>query len=156
PAAQQELTRALDDPDPKVRRQAQTLLERLRPAEEVGLDRALRDLKSPEPKHRTAALGRLALLPVDAKRQAEVSRAVEASLDDPEEVVRYAAVQPLAAWATPESVPRLIKFLDSKSPDERRAALGALGRLKDERAIAPLVGRLGDASDRDAARKALE
>src|SRR5262249_54143461 len=53
-------------------------------------------------------------------------------------------------------VPDLLKALAGTQGNVRHAVMATLGKLKDDRAIAPLAQRLPDGGDRAAASKALQ
>jgi HEAT repeat protein len=62
----------------------------------------------------------------------------------------------LARWATTDNVPALLKALENPASQVWRPALAALGRLKDERAVAPLTRLLTDPNRSADARLALK
>jgi predicted Zn finger-like uncharacterized protein len=105
---------------------------------------------------RGAALDWLAQTPPDDKRRAEVIQALEPIVSGGDMMGSDQAAKALGHWATPEQVPTLLTMLNSRSNGVRAVALETLGRLKDERAIGPVAGRLPDFSDRAAAGRALE
>jgi predicted Zn finger-like uncharacterized protein len=116
--------------------------------------KALYELKSPAAHRRTEAVRRLKDTLPDAARRAEVARALEPLLNDPDQFARATVIEALGIWGTKESVPLLIKAMSPK--ETRNDAMKALGRLKDERAIEPIAGRLEDPFDRGAAADALK
>lgn len=72
-------------------------------------------------------------------------RAVDAlldALDDPNESVRHLAITALGQVETRKATPRLLALLDKPNTSYgiKRAALKALGRLGDPKAIGPLLG----------------
>jgi HEAT repeat protein len=89
-------------------------------------------------------------------RREEVARALEPAATNGDIIVRPNAVRALAVWATPDSVPALIKVLDDQAPQCRAEAMTGLAALKDERGAAAVAKRLADHSDRANARQALE
>jgi HEAT repeat protein len=74
---------------------------------------------------------------------AETAVAKYTSHSDPE--ARRVAIEVLAEVATSQSVPKLVEILEPKDPFTATRILEALGRIKDERAIAPVVALLVDA-----------
>ena len=62
--------------------------------------------------------------------------------NDPDDTVRRAALTILASYGTKERVPLLIKGLNDPDAATRAAIAKGLGRLKDPRAIEPLVNLL--------------
>src|SRR5439155_26114334 len=86
-------------------------------------------------------------------RQAAVAQTLEPFLDDRQ--VRDHAAKALVVWATKDSVPALIRALDSDSGSVKQSAMDAIAKLKDARAAAPLAKRLKDFFDRASASKAL-
>jgi HEAT repeat protein len=110
-------------------------------------------LKDPDVRRRAVAANRLARAPVEEFRRAEVARALDPLLNDAP--TREAGANALVAWATKDNVPSLLKVLDVKEGFAWRPALSALGKLKDERAVAPLAGQLTEAFRRREAAEAL-
>src|SRR5262249_7888565 len=74
-------------------------------------DLALTELKSPSDERRAGAAGFLAGLPADARKQAEVARALDPLLKDNSLPVKVAALKALKVWATQENVPSLAALL---------------------------------------------
>jgi hypothetical protein len=123
---------------------------------DADLDKALADLTAPNGFTVRGAANRLAkVYPAEARR-AEVARALEPLATNRDASVRQAGAHALAVWATPDSVPTLIKLLSDPHPGCRAEAMNALAALKDERGAALVVQRLTDFADRGHARQALE
>jgi predicted Zn finger-like uncharacterized protein len=104
----------------------------------ASVDDAVAGLKSAQAGERVEAARWLVQAKVDAGKQKEVGRALEPLLTDPNNDVRYTGMQALAAWATQDSVPDLARALDNEKADGfqndgLKAAMMALGRLKDAR-----------------------
>jgi HEAT repeat protein len=114
---------------------------------------ALAMLKDPDVRRRVVAAGWLAQQRVDEFQRAEVARALDPLLNDAQ--TREAGAKALVAWATKENVPSLLKVLDVKEGNAWRPAMSILGKLKDERAVAPLVGQMADGLRRGEAVNAL-
>ncbi|MDB4979644.1 MAG: hypothetical protein JWM82_396, partial [Myxococcales bacterium] len=55
-----------------------------------------------------------------------------------------AALAALAVLAVPSTIDVLEVYAGNRTPDVRRQAIKALGAIKDERAVAPLLTALGD------------
>jgi predicted Zn finger-like uncharacterized protein len=118
---------------------------------------ALTDLKSPDANRRRDAADRLMQMPApDKGSQADVAKALVAVLDDPDEGTRDRAARALIVWATPDSVPALIKALDSTDIRVRHHSMEALGKMKEESAARPIASHLTKGDDREAAGKALK
>lgn len=124
----------------------------MRPLTVGDLEQIVKDLQSSD--HMVAASARTRLM---IKRTDEpdrkVAAALEALLAHESPTVRAAAAEALATWATKESVPALLKLLDSDSSAVRGHALRALGRLKAVSAIDRIVAQLPQ--DQFAAAQAL-
>lgn len=118
-----------------------------------GVARALFQLKSSEIHKRHEALRKLKDALPD-ERRAEVCKALEPLINDPDLFTHQWAVEALGVWGTKETVPVLIKAMNDK--DNRAAAMKALARLKDERAVEPIASRLEESFDRMAATEALK
>lgn len=80
----------------------------------------------------------LATTPVDAAHRPTVLAALAGPITDGDSYIRQDARMAFARWAGPDEVPRLIELAreeDTFANAGRRAAVEALGRLKDERAL---------------------
>jgi HEAT repeat protein len=118
-----------------------------------GVTRALFDLKSSSVHKRQVGLRKLKeAIPDD--RRTEVCKVLEPLINDADHVTHVWAVEALGVWGTKETVPVLLKAMNDK--EDRDAAMKALGRLKDERAIEPIAQRLEEFFDRMAATEALQ
>ncbi len=117
------------------------------------LTRALHHLKSPSLHVRHEALRKLKDTLPD-ERRAEVVKALEPMLNDPDIFTRKWAVEAIGVWANKDDVPILLKAM--RDGDTRHEAMKALGRLKDERAIEPIAQRLEEHSDLHEAGEALK
>lgn len=133
--------------DKLAKESAEMVKEMNRPVTIADLPELIEDLQSADIRKATAARSRLrnkSNQPGDRKFAA----AVEKYLQHDNEKVREAAAEALAACATSENLPALLKLLDSDSTMVRHYVVQALGRLKSPAAIDRLVERLakGDAS----------
>jgi HEAT repeat protein len=124
--------------------------------EYTTVDEALADLKANDASQRAAAANWLATTEVQVDRQGEVAGKLEPLINDNNGWVHDAAARALAAWATKDSVPALLKALDNQSGTVKQAAMDGLVRLKDERAAAPLAQKLTNFFERGNASKALQ
>jgi S1-C subfamily serine protease len=129
--------------------------EEPKPLEGDELARVVKDLHSPDVLQRRRAVKRLAAAQPTGQREA-VARALEPLVTDSDTFTRQGSIQALAVWGDRESLPTLVKALDSDNAFTRRAAIEALGRLKDERAAEPLARCLADAANRSIAGQALQ
>lgn len=125
-----------------------------------SLDQALQQLRAPKAIDRRAAADFIAKAPVDAARQAEVAKALEALLTDADSGPRHGAFFALKTWATKDNVPALAKALDAEKVDmglggSHEAAVATLARLKDERGAASLARFLPNFFAREKAVEAL-
>jgi putative membrane-bound dehydrogenase-like protein len=73
---------------------------------------------------------------------------VRSALDDPDELVRQAAIHAAGLWRDREAVARLTTLLAAPSIHNRRAAAEALGRIGDAHAVAALLDAAGQTIDR--------
>ncbi|OQX58121.1 hypothetical protein B5M50_04900 [candidate division KSB1 bacterium 4484_219] len=79
--------------------------------------------------------------------------------EDPDDEVRYVAVQILRHTRFPGALRQLIKLLNDEVPAVRQEAAYALGEIGDKRAVRPLLNMLveyKDEADRKAAQTALK
>jgi HEAT repeat protein len=156
PLAEEAVRPFLQHKDAAVRTEATRILKRIgKPDPEQKLNEALGGLTDPNVNGRVKAANWLAHAEPVPARRSEVAKALEPLLTDPSPFPRSAAAKALVVWATAEQVPALIKALDQNDRATRLAAMEALGKLHDERAVDPIVRRLKDAFDRQDAGKAL-
>jgi hypothetical protein len=106
------------------------------PSRDDPVGRALYYLKSPYSWRRQEVARNLEGKPPD-QRQAEVARALEALIDDQDAETRRLVLNALGVWGTAESVPLLIKAI--QTPQTGDHAIRALAKLRDERAIEPIA-----------------
>ncbi|RME27653.1 MAG: HEAT repeat domain-containing protein [Deltaproteobacteria bacterium] len=70
------------------------------------------------------------------------------ALDDPSEQVRLNAIASLIALDARDAVPKLASMITADpSPDVRREAIDALGRMPDPRGVDPIVSLLEETAD---------
>ena len=157
----EELVAQLDDANPHVRREAVLALGRLGGSEAVAaLKRLAADPGNDLQPEAVVALDLLAdhngLLHsrVNKLRRTEPGvnqvevRQLIAQLDDADPHVRREAVQALGrSGGSPAAVEALIALLESPHPELRAEAAIALGETGDERAVRPLLAKLGDANE---------
>jgi predicted Zn finger-like uncharacterized protein len=137
--------------------EAQKVLRGMGSKSNAEITLALTDLKSSNAGRRQGAAHRLAEMPSpDKSAQADVAKALADTLDDPEAGPRQEAAKALITWATPDVVPALLKAIDSEDVWVRHRSMEALGRLKEEKAAAPIASHLTKNDDRQAASKALQ
>jgi HEAT repeat protein len=116
--------------------------------------RSLAELQLRDQGKRREAMQRLTRQGVDAKRQAEVARALDAQLQERDGFTRNEAIKTLAVWGDSESVPALIALLGHDDGGTRHEAIKTLASLCDERAIEPITRRFVE--DRGEAMEALQ
>lgn len=123
------------------------------------LTMTLYDLKSPMGHRRHDAIQRLKTMAPNERRP-EVVRALEEALrKDTNPFDREELVKMLAVWGGKDSVPALLKTLQSLEKHDfpaRRAIFHALARLQDERACEPIAVYLEDFPSRHDAAEALK
>lgn len=134
----------------------QRLLGPPRDGDPVAL--AIWELKWGSWRSKNEAAARLATMTPDERRE-EVAQLLE-SLCCNADHVNAAWGDALGVWGTEKNVPALIKKLGTtktySTDNSHAAAIRALGKLKDRRAIEPLVRCLEDVFDRTEAAKALD
>jgi len=156
PNAELEVMKLIDNPDKDVREEARRILKKLGSKENVELRQALADLRAAEPARRQAGLRWMEKSSPDSASRADAAHAAAALLTDQDRGIQEQAAKVLSTWGTAEIVPDLIKALAGSQPNVRHAIMATLGKLKDDRAIAPLAQRLAESGDRAAAGKALQ
>jgi HEAT repeat protein len=119
------------------------------------LDRALANLGAKSDAVRKAAADRLAGMTPNHHRPAVVRKIAE-QLESSEVFDRSPLLRALGVWVTTAEVPLLIQLLDSKHTATRNGALDALGKLRDERAVKPVVNCFKEFTTRWHAEQALK
>jgi serine/threonine protein kinase len=116
----------------------------------------LAELKGANSRTRMDAATRLEQMqPIDEERAA-VTGALEPLLNDPDHFTRQAMIRAMGVWGTRENIPALVKLFDHEDVFTRRAAIVALGNIKDERSAEAIAGRLEDALNRPAVSETLQ
>lgn len=118
-----------------------------------AVTRALHHLKSTNQLKRAEAVRKLKETLPD-ERRAEVVKALEPLLNDANFFTRQDVIEALGVWGNKDAVPLLLNAMREK--ETRDTAMKALGRLKDERAVEPIVERLDDFFDNHEAAEALK
>lgn len=98
------------------------------------LDDQIENLKSPNPMVRLEA-AKLAKRENDPR----LAAALTPLLSDPSKEIRLTAADALTYIGTNEEVPALAAALADSDREVRLASVNALGRIKDERAVVPLL-----------------
>jgi predicted Zn finger-like uncharacterized protein len=139
--------------------EARAILKGYGTKQDVILDQALADLKNVDFNVRKSVAEWLARANPNTDRRKEVAGALEAMLSEQHFLVKGPGLDALAVWATKDNVPALLDALKDENlgaNDIRHRAMRILGKLKDERAAAPLCQRLSNFFDREEASKALQ
>jgi RNA polymerase sigma factor (sigma-70 family) len=104
----------------------------------ANFDQALEWMRSDNQASQLIAVRSLGLLeaPYEPRRD-EVTAQLEKMLNGRDRLVASKCAETLSVWATRKQVPSLIKSLEDWPC--RKAAMQALGKLKDERAVEPLA-----------------
>jgi uncharacterized Tic20 family protein len=123
-------------------------------ADPVG--KALEDLQSTDKFKQSRAADSLARQTPEAARHDEVVNALEKLTHESDVFLRDSAYRGLVVWASTKSdVPLLIEMLKSAGFVEKRRVIETLTKLKDPKAIKPLVDAIQDLAVRGSAEKAL-
>ena len=97
--------------------------------------------------------------PKKSRRHMSKMKKLIGTLKDGDAYSKIDAATSLGEMGDPSAVPALIKALDDPDLDVRESAAGALGKIKDERALSKLEDVAEDDPEklvRDAALKAIE
>ena len=128
-----------------------------RPDASDFVGQVLFDLRSPILQRRKDALGRLMRAPQDEKRRAEVAKAIEPMLADPDSWGRGDAAKALAGWGSWDNTRALLEAL-KKEPEfgVRWAILDTLKVFRDPAAAPQLVVMIAENKERGKAIDALK
>jgi hypothetical protein len=123
-----------------------------KPADRDPLSAALAEIRGGE-RMRHFAIDRVAAMPVDEKRRAEVAELLVSSLKDSDTFVRTSALGALGKWWTAETLPALVALVDDQNTGVRWKVMDALAATKTPEAAKAIAGRVGQ--DKMFAAKAL-
>jgi putative membrane-bound dehydrogenase-like protein len=136
-----DLAKLLGDPRPAVRRRAVAALATKGHEAVPSVEQVLRDSRSAEAR-RNAVWAATRIEGPDARA------AVRAALSDADETVRQTAIHSVSVWRDHTAVPALHELLSGHSPQNRRAAAEALGRIHDRSAVPALLESVSQPGDR--------
>jgi hypothetical protein len=122
----------------------------------ADLDQSLDDLNSGDWRRARDAAARLKSAALELARREQVAVALAQHVADENIFARREAVEALAVWVTPASLPALTTALSDRDAATRRAAITGLGELPTAEAAAALAGRMNDGMDRRYASQALK
>src|SRR5262249_22449001 len=115
----------------------------------------LMDLESADAGRRGAAVQWLAKQPVDEKRKAEVSEALNKSLETMDALRNNDLVSVMENWGTPKNVPALTTILE-KSTFGWQGAMRVLGKLRDRESLKVIAKAMENQRHLGEARKTLK
>ena len=102
------------------------------------------------------AAKRLVRIPVNPEQQQLVVTKLIRMTKSNDAFARRSAVEALGVWGTANEVPLVLEFLNNGDIFAQMAAMEALGKLRDERALEPLVRCLHEFRTRHDAERALK
>ena len=126
-----------------------------RPSDDDPIAQALFDLQGTNESRRGWAINTLRSKPPVEEQRAEVLKAMETLITDPDASTRSGVVDVLKHWKGPDAVPILVKALKDREFSVVWNACDALGEFKDPAAIEPLAACLASKQGRDHAVSAL-
>jgi predicted Zn finger-like uncharacterized protein len=157
PMVEAELMKYVDNDNRAVRDEASNLLKQMGAKDTGEVARWLKELKANDIGQRRGAAARLGeMAKADETKQADVAKALGEALDDPDNEVREHAAKALGVWGTADSVPALLKTMQSQQDGLRHRSIESLGKLKAEQAVDQIAQKLTVPGDRQAASKALQ
>ena len=127
-----------------------------KPIPDMNLTELLAELKKPKTYRHQEILNRLGQMKVDPAHRVEVVKILESLLVGDDAMLRGACLKALGVWGNKDNVPALLKFLKDPSPFVRGPTITALVTIGDDRAVVPLIERLEDSFDRNAASQAIQ
>jgi len=140
-ASVEQLVGLLGDPRHAVREQATQRIAKIGDGAVPLLDAARKQSEGADVRRRIV----WALCRIDSPAAREAGRA---ALDDPDEIVRQAAIHAVSVWRDQGAIVTLLKILKNQTPANQRVAAEALGRLGDSQAVAALLEVAGQPHDR--------
>lgn len=117
---------------------------------------ALADLQSNDVFRKQRGAEWLAKTPSNAADQARVARALEPLLTDFNPFIKGAAANALVNWGDTNSVPALVRCVETDDPHTGDAAVKALVKLRDVRGVPPIAKQLANGWKRGNAVNALQ
>jgi putative membrane-bound dehydrogenase-like protein len=126
-----ELAKRLDDRRPAIRNRAVQELGKRGPAALPALEERLKGSSADARRNAVWTLTRIDGAPARA--------AVRTALNDPDAVVRQAAIHSISLWRDGDAVIPLVRLLSGASYQNRRAAAEALGHIGDRTAVSALL-----------------
>src|SRR5262249_30742126 len=115
PIAESAVLKYMNDKDARARDRARALLQGYGTKPEKLFGQTLMDLESADAGRRGAAVQWLAKQPVDEKRKAEVSEALNKSLETMDALRNNDLVSVMENWGTPKNVPALTNILEKST-----------------------------------------
>jgi hypothetical protein len=106
------------------------------------------DLRAPDPAKRKAAAEKLAAIPVDEARRAEVKRGLEAILKEADPETAPAALKALQTWGDEGSVPQLQMLFVIRDAPYHEQVIRMLAKFPSAQSLGTLADGLADARDR--------
>ncbi len=122
---------------------------------DAAMDKTLTDLANPAGKNFKPAADRLIAMPPDEHRAIVAQHLAERLAAAPLHA-RTPLLRALGKWGTAEEVPTLLPLLKDADINTRNETLQTLGKIRDERAAAPMVRCLLDNSTQYHAEQALK
>jgi HEAT repeat protein len=123
--------------------------------EDRTITRLVGDLDKPDATTRKLSANALAEMKPKADRQNEVASKLTEHVNDPDDGARYQVILALGVWGSPDDVPTLVRLLTASDNLTRSAAVIAVRRYSDPRAVPGLIRCLEDAASSKAGIAAL-
>jgi HEAT repeat protein len=136
--AQAEVVKYANHQDANVSLAARKILDEFKATPAVLLERNLADLRSTVADKRLWASQAIEHMEVIPQRRREVAKALEPLLADKYGWPAHAAAAALGKWGVPENEEALVTALTHKSPDMRRLAANALGKVGSKKSLPAL------------------
>jgi putative heme-binding domain-containing protein len=145
PGGLRQMVKLLGDHRPAVQRKA---IQELSRSAQHEADHVLRMLRKGETESPSPALDRNAVWTLARIDHPTARAIVRGYLDHSDESVRQAAIHTAGLWRDRGATSALIERLKGPSPQNRRAAAEALGRIGDKGTVPALLEAAGSAGDR--------
>jgi hypothetical protein len=154
PGAEGVILKHFNHPDGRTRDQARILTTTYKTRNESILAQTIADLDSADANRRNAAVQWIANAPVEAKKRADVARALNKSVPSANFFFEKDLVKALETWGTSENVPALALRVHANQTGDRDA-IRILGKIRDPNGLKEIAKSMSNFFNQGPGREAL-